>query len=766
MVEVVLPQPVPLDEVDQEIIVLAGCALGFVAAGQPPHVLHVDPDTEMEKRGIRSDDLLVSIDGRDPRNLAQSEVARALRDATRVVFERPKAAPEGEERSEAGSDNERAPVAPFDVAEADAKAAASPFDGAAATTAVKRARSRSRRRRRRGEAEAPGGDARVPKGWPPPRDAAGGPPPGVGPPGLHGPPGHPGPPPAGGRPPPHGPWSHAPPPAHWGAPPPGWHPHGHHAQHRPPPFDTRPPPPGWHAMPPPHGHPPPHPGHSSRGPPGYGRDHRDRRSPPRQRREALRLEPDASGCVSLVAERVPPSMNNMDVLNEYFGTFGSVVNLQINHSRHEAIITFSHLKEAEEALRWPVLNDHSIGLRPWKAKAGQRGPHEVPGGSDAGLGMMSDSHPAVGSSMGRRTVCDLPAAGGRKAPDGADGAAGVSAPAGGAQASTVGGNMTLTTDSSKVTAANQHKQAVQEKRMALLASLTSQLKTVMARINDPKTNDKAREQFQTILATIREKMTALTPKEEKPVAPAPAQAAPQAPKPLEESYGRQPPGRPPHLRGPAPKVHKSGPWNKMAPHGHHVHVAKQQPQDPNDSETECFDSDLEEDELEKLKLEVEAAAAEAATAETTKASEGGGEGAPAAEETAATPATGSTAEEPVKEAAAEASVAEGGEAPAAVEGKTSDTPEAAPKAGEQSDSKDAAKSDAAEAAPAEAAPAATASSDAATPPPAATADAAAPAATPEASAAPAAEKESTPAAPAAADAAPASDAAATEAKAA
>ncbi|CAE8622197.1 unnamed protein product, partial [Polarella glacialis] len=97
-----------------------------------------------------------------------------------------------------------------------------------------------------------------------------------------------------------------------------------------------------------------------------------------QRKGGLRLERNEAGGVSVVAERVPPSVNNMDVLNEYFARFGPVSALQINQNRHEAIVTFARMEHAEEALRWPVLNDPSIGLRPWRAKAGQRAPNEAP----------------------------------------------------------------------------------------------------------------------------------------------------------------------------------------------------------------------------------------------------------------------------------------------------------------------------------------------------------------------------------------------------
>merc|ERR1712217_287398 len=49
-------------------------------------------------------------------------------------------------------------------------------------------------------------------------------------------------------------------------------------------------------------------------------------------------------------------------------------NLQLNHNRHEAIVTYATMEEAHRALMYPVLQDPDIGLRPWRSKPGQRGP--------------------------------------------------------------------------------------------------------------------------------------------------------------------------------------------------------------------------------------------------------------------------------------------------------------------------------------------------------------------------------------------------------
>ena len=83
---------------------MAGCALGFVTPGQPPHVLRVDPDTETAKQGIQSYDLLLSIDGQDISQFDQDKVAALLRTAKSLVFERPAGGDEDAGQARAAED--------------------------------------------------------------------------------------------------------------------------------------------------------------------------------------------------------------------------------------------------------------------------------------------------------------------------------------------------------------------------------------------------------------------------------------------------------------------------------------------------------------------------------------------------------------------------------------------------------------------------------------------------------------------------------------
>merc|ERR1712061_98899 len=70
------------------------------------------------------------------------------------------------------------------------------------------------------------------------------------------------------------------------------------------------------------------------------------------------------------------------------------------------------------------------------------------------------------------------------------------------------------------------KQAMDARRQKLLQGLTDQLKIVMGKIGNPDTPAKSREALQTLLTSIKDKITALTPPEK--VVSRPPKAAGQA----------------------------------------------------------------------------------------------------------------------------------------------------------------------------------------------------------------------------------------------
>lgn len=220
-----------------------------------------------------------------------------------------------------------------------------------------------------------------------------------------------------------------------------------------------------------------------------------------------------------MAERVPPSMNSMDVLNEYFLQFGPVTAMQINHNRHETIVTFGRVEHAEEAMKWPVLNDPTIGLRPWRSKAGQRGPHEPPPSIEGPDGALVSPLGAQANGMNVAASSEAPGA-----PDvttavvpehgAVDGTPNDAASSYVHAVDQVKGNKHLETG--KLLENKRKHGELEERRKSLLQGLTDQLKKVMAKISDPQTSEKNRDQLQVILSTIKDKITALTPKEPKP----------------------------------------------------------------------------------------------------------------------------------------------------------------------------------------------------------------------------------------------------------
>jgi len=361
-----LSQSARFEELDDEIVVLAGCALGFMGQGQPPHVLMVDDGTQIAHAGVQSDDILVKVDNKDPKLMTQQEFRVALQEAKSLHFERP--APGDGDDSDAASEKATAQA---------------PDSQAAEAPAGKRRKSRSRKRQRRHEKRDRNGRGSA---APAPPDLPSGPPRGCPPPQSSDPARpafphvHPNPhlqqfPTSHERPPvPHHMWPPPPGPGYPFPPHPGYrpaHPLPPHAMYPIPAVNP------WHGrvLEPSYARPPPR----SSGPPASSsQSHHASGGRPQKRDRNLTLERNESGGSSVVVERLPMSMNNMDSLSDYFDQFGAVVAIQVNHNRSEAIVSFRKLEHAEEALKVPPFGDSSIGLRPYKTRAGQRGPHEAP----------------------------------------------------------------------------------------------------------------------------------------------------------------------------------------------------------------------------------------------------------------------------------------------------------------------------------------------------------------------------------------------------
>jgi len=67
-----------IEEVDSEICVVAGCALGFVAPHAPPHVLHVEDNSVIAREGVEMDDVLSHINDKEVATMQKADVVRAL----------------------------------------------------------------------------------------------------------------------------------------------------------------------------------------------------------------------------------------------------------------------------------------------------------------------------------------------------------------------------------------------------------------------------------------------------------------------------------------------------------------------------------------------------------------------------------------------------------------------------------------------------------------------------------------------------------------
>lgn len=89
--QVALSKQVKIETMEEEIITLAGCDLGFIMPGKPPQVLQVEQGSEMAAHSIRTDDVLVAVDGRDTRSFHKDELEKLLRAASHLTFERPRA---------------------------------------------------------------------------------------------------------------------------------------------------------------------------------------------------------------------------------------------------------------------------------------------------------------------------------------------------------------------------------------------------------------------------------------------------------------------------------------------------------------------------------------------------------------------------------------------------------------------------------------------------------------------------------------------------
>eukprot|EP00929_Paragymnodinium_shiwhaense_P048390 TRINITY_DN24471_c0_g3_i2.p1 TRINITY_DN24471_c0_g3~~TRINITY_DN24471_c0_g3_i2.p1 ORF type:complete len:783 (+),score=240.41 TRINITY_DN24471_c0_g3_i2:237-2585(+) len=79
-------QPPSFQEVDSEIVMVCGVALGLVDANQPPHVLQVS-DGEVKVAGVQQDDRLVRVNSLDTGKMPRTDLLEQLKVCTLLEFE-------------------------------------------------------------------------------------------------------------------------------------------------------------------------------------------------------------------------------------------------------------------------------------------------------------------------------------------------------------------------------------------------------------------------------------------------------------------------------------------------------------------------------------------------------------------------------------------------------------------------------------------------------------------------------------------------------
>ncbi|CAD7929483.1 unnamed protein product [Amoebophrya sp. A25] len=115
-VEVRINEKPVFEEVDAEIVVIAGCALGFVSTTSPPHVLHIESGSILDKHGIGMDDILLRVNGTNVGNpfLGKEHIMKLLTEKLPLTlsFVKPQDAAQYLPNYKGGDEEEEAPEPP------------------------------------------------------------------------------------------------------------------------------------------------------------------------------------------------------------------------------------------------------------------------------------------------------------------------------------------------------------------------------------------------------------------------------------------------------------------------------------------------------------------------------------------------------------------------------------------------------------------------------------------------------------------------------
>lgn len=175
---------------------------------------------------------------------------------------------------------------------------------------------------------------------------------------------------------------------------------------------------------------------------------------------------DAHGSVQdgLSVMNIPLELNTLDILNRHFRQFGEVLKITVNTDKGSAFVQFAERSAAEAALAAPVLDKPEIRTS-WVQRSKGRG--------KAGPSLREEHRSYDRNADNRVLVAD---------PE----------------------------EQRRIDESRQKRDEIAARRQALLGTLTEQMKTTMAKLNDPAMSEARRESLQSLLFQMKQKMDELS----------------------------------------------------------------------------------------------------------------------------------------------------------------------------------------------------------------------------------------------------------------
>lgn len=168
----------------------------------------------------------------------------------------------------------------------------------------------------------------------------------------------------------------------------------------------------------------------------------------------------------LMVERVPPELNSLDVLNRHFRQFGEVLKITIQVADGRAFVQFAERASAEAAAAAVVLGNPDIALS-WVARGKGRGK----GGK--GKGDKSERPMMIDRPIENRVLVSDPE------------------------------------EQRRLDESKRKRDEIHNRKAALLASYTEQMKVIMLKLNDANLPEAKQEAYRALLLQMKGKMDAL-----------------------------------------------------------------------------------------------------------------------------------------------------------------------------------------------------------------------------------------------------------------